>query len=99
MNMYVAPTKAEFERNMEASNKERDKRRLALGHPQPTGQAPSDHAPDLYGTPGEVIERIHQVKEEFGADEIMCPIMFALPREKILETMRLFADKVMPEFK
>ena len=98
MNLYVAPTKAEFVRNMDAGIKESNKRRVARGLP-PNHASASDPSPDLYGTPGEVVERIYQLKEEFGADEIMCPIMLALPREKILETMRLFADKVMPEFK
>ena len=98
MNLYVAPTKSEFVRNMEAGIKESNKRRVARGLPANHASA-SDPSPDLYGTPTEVIDRIYYLKEEFGADEIMCPILLGLPRKKILETMKLFSEEVMPEFK
>ncbi|MCY3837239.1 MAG: hypothetical protein OXH09_01060, partial [Gammaproteobacteria bacterium] len=55
---------------------------------------------DLTGTPEEVIDRIHELQEDFGADEIMCTMLGrALSREDILRSIRLMAEKVIPEIK
>ena len=52
---------------------------------------------DLTGTPEEVIDRIHELRESFGADEIMCTMLGrALSREDILRSIRLMAEKVIP---
>ena len=53
---------------------------------------------DLTGTPEEVIDRIHELQEDFGADEIMCTMLGrALSREDILHSIRLMAEKVIPK--
>ena len=55
---------------------------------------------DLTGTPEEVIDRIHELRETFGADEIMCTMLGrALSRGDILRSIRLMADKVIPKIK
>lgn len=55
---------------------------------------------DLTGTPEEVIERIHELREHFGADEIMCTMLGrALSRDDILRSIRLMADKVIPRIR
>ncbi|MXY57529.1 MAG: LLM class flavin-dependent oxidoreductase [Gammaproteobacteria bacterium] len=52
---------------------------------------------DLTGTPEQVIDRIHELQEDFGADEIMCTMLGrALSRDDILRSIRLMADKVIP---
>lgn len=60
----------------------------------------TDGRRDLTGTPEEVIDRIHELREDFGADEIMCTMLGrALSRDDILRSIRLMADKVIPNIK
>ena len=55
---------------------------------------------DLFGTPGEVADRIHELREDFGADEIMCTMLGgALSREDVLRSIRLIAEEVIPRIK
>ncbi|MYA18176.1 MAG: LLM class flavin-dependent oxidoreductase [Gammaproteobacteria bacterium] len=54
------------------------------------------HGTDLFGTPGEVVERIHQLRTDFGADEIMCTMLSrSLSREDVLRSIRLIAEDVI----
>ena len=46
------------------------------------------------------MERIHELREDFGADEIMCTMLgHPLSREDVLQSIRLMADKVLPKVK
>ena len=55
---------------------------------------------DLTGTPAKVIDRIHELQEGFGADEIMCTMLSrALSRDDILRSIRLMAEKVIPKIR
>ena len=46
------------------------------------------------------MDRIQELHEAFGADEIMCMMMdYVLSREDVIRTMRLVADKVIPKVK
>ena len=68
------------------------------------GKLPRQGGPErgsnLVGTPPEVVDRIHELEEDFGADEIMCTWMGrTLSREDVVQTMQLMADEVMPNVK
>ena len=53
---------------------------------------------DLFGTPEEVVDRIHQLRADFGADEIMCTMLgWRSTREDVLNSIRLISEKVIPE--
>jgi hypothetical protein len=56
---------------------------------------------NLFGTPEEVVERIHFLRETFSADEIMFEVHWtaSVPRDVVMHTMRLITDKVIPQFK
>ena len=55
---------------------------------------------NLVGTPAEVVDRIHELEEDFGANEIMCTWMGrTLSREDVVQTMRVMADEVIPKVK
>jgi alkanesulfonate monooxygenase SsuD/methylene tetrahydromethanopterin reductase-like flavin-dependent oxidoreductase (luciferase family) len=65
---------------------------------QQGGPPKHERSSDLFGTPEEVVDRIHQLREEFGADEIMCTMLgFKSTREDVLKSIRLISDKVIPE--
>ena len=91
---HVSATKEEAIRNTEAFLQVRRERAAAAGH------AAEDSA-DLFGTPEEVVERIHELRENFGADEIMCHVHLGnvATRESVLHSMRVLADKVLPKVK
>ena len=68
------------------------------------GQAPAKGGPErgsnLVGTAAEVVDRIHELEEDFGADELMCTWMGrTLSREDVVRTMQVMADEVMPRVK
>ena len=67
---HVVATKEEAIRTTEAIMKERRERAAAAGRTNPAYA--TEGSPDLFGTPEEVVERIHELREDFGADEIMC---------------------------
>ena len=86
---YVAATQAEADRVRQVAAKGRT--------PRPGMPARSA---DLFGTPQEVVERIHALQEDFGADEVMCTMLGrALSRENTLESIRLMAEEVIPKIK
>ena len=73
---HVAATKEEAIRTAEAIEKGRREAWAAAGvtnPPDPSGSA------DMYGTPDEVVERIHQLREDFGAGRIHDPGAYASP--------------------
>lgn len=53
----------------------------------------------VMGTPETCIARLHALRDAMGIDHFNASFSFgALPREKIMNSMRLFAEQVMPEF-
>jgi alkanesulfonate monooxygenase SsuD/methylene tetrahydromethanopterin reductase-like flavin-dependent oxidoreductase (luciferase family) len=56
---------------------------------------------NLFGTPGEVVDKIHILRDDFSTDEIMFEVNWtsSVPRDVVMNTMRLITDKVIPEFK
>lgn len=57
------------------------------------------HSMGIIGSPEECIERIRTLREEHKINNLIC--MFGpggVPHSRIMESMRLFAKKVMPEF-
>ena len=98
LRTYVAATKEEVIRNTEAVERAR-REAYGAGEIPGRGYTP-EGSTDLIGTPQEVVERIHQLREDFGTDEVMCEIHLGnLPRESVLQSMRLLTDKVIPKFK
>jgi hypothetical protein len=67
------------------------------------GSASPETAVDanLFGTPEEVVERIHFLRETFRCDEIMFEVNWTawVPRNVVMNTLRLLTDKVIPQFK
>ena len=67
------------------------------------GSASPDTAVEanLFGTPEEVVERIHFLRENFSSDEIMFEVNWtaSVPRDVVMNTMRLITAKVIPQFK
>jgi alkanesulfonate monooxygenase SsuD/methylene tetrahydromethanopterin reductase-like flavin-dependent oxidoreductase (luciferase family) len=104
---HVCDTKEELARDVEAIMKkmketaERAARtNLSLTTPGTPSVAATEQV-NLYGTPDEVVEKIHALREQFGADEIMFEAKSGdtHPPERVLNTMRLITDKVIPKFK
>ena len=56
---------------------------------------------NLFGTPEEVVDKIHVLRDDFSTDEIMFEVNWtsSVPRDVVMDTMRLITDKVIPEFK
>ena len=56
---------------------------------------------NLFGTPEEVVEKIHMFREAFSTDEIMfeCNWTSSVPREIVMDTIRCISEKVIPAFK
>jgi alkanesulfonate monooxygenase SsuD/methylene tetrahydromethanopterin reductase-like flavin-dependent oxidoreductase (luciferase family) len=53
----------------------------------------------IIGTPQDCIASIRALREEHGIDYLMCVFgPGGVPHEEIMASMRLFAEKVMPEF-
>ena len=55
----------------------------------------------IHGTPEAVVNRLEQVKEEYGVDrlEVELGLGGKMPPKLILDSLRLFGDKVMPKLK
>ena len=56
---------------------------------------------NLFGTPEEVVDKIEVLREAFSSDEIMFEVNWtsSVPREVVMNTLRLLTDKVIPKFK
>ena len=56
---------------------------------------------NLFGTPEEVVDKIHMLREAFSTDEIMLEVNWtaSVPPDVVMDTMRCITDKVIPEFK
>ena len=56
---------------------------------------------NLFGTPEEVIDKIEILRDDFSTDEIMFEVNWtsSVPRDVVMNTMRVLTDKVIPRFK
>jgi alkanesulfonate monooxygenase SsuD/methylene tetrahydromethanopterin reductase-like flavin-dependent oxidoreductase (luciferase family) len=56
---------------------------------------------NLFGTPADVVDRIERLREDLSPDEIMFEVNWtaSVPRDVVMQTMRLLSDKVIPQFK
>ena len=105
MPTLVAETKAEAQRlteNLMSLARHYYAGRAAIGSTD-AGSASPETAADanLFGTPEEVVESIHFLRENFSSDEIMFEVNWtaSVPRDVVMNTMRLITDKVIPQFK
>jgi alkanesulfonate monooxygenase SsuD/methylene tetrahydromethanopterin reductase-like flavin-dependent oxidoreductase (luciferase family) len=94
MNTHVAATQREADRVREASQRTRVEHTLKR---ERSAEEP-ERSSDLFGTPEEIVDRIHQLREDFGADEIICTMLgWSGSREDVLRSIRLISEKVIPE--
>ncbi|MDA0264939.1 MAG: LLM class flavin-dependent oxidoreductase [Chloroflexi bacterium] len=56
---------------------------------------------NLFGTAEEVVDKIEVLREAFSTDEIMFEVNWtsSVPRDIVMNTMRILTDKVIPNFK
>ena len=76
--------------------------RLGIGSTDAGAASPeASEEGNLFGTAEEVVDKIHVLREQFNTDEIMFEINWtaSVPREVVMNTMRILTDKVIPEFK
>ena len=94
MNTRVVATQREADRVREAARKTRVEHTLRA-----KGSADEpERSSDLYGTPEEIVDRIHQLREDFNADEIICTMLGGSDsREDVLKSIRLISEKVIPK--
>jgi alkanesulfonate monooxygenase SsuD/methylene tetrahydromethanopterin reductase-like flavin-dependent oxidoreductase (luciferase family) len=101
---HVAETKEQAMRDVEETMKLAWERALNKMLPQAapgTASAQSAARMNLFGTAEEAVERIHRIREEMGAQEIMFETNYwgQIPTERVLNSMRLITEKVIPRFK
>ena len=55
----------------------------------------------LFGTPDEIVDRLNGLKEEFGITGLVmeCNYGGRIPYERVINSLRLLSEKVMPNFK
>ena len=76
--------------------------RVGIGSTDAGSASPETTAEvNLFGTPEEVVDKIHMLREAFNTDEIIFEVNWtsSVPREVVMDTMRCITDKVIPEFK
>ena len=97
---YVAETQKEANRFKEALAEERAKRAAASGRATRLDGS-SSNSTEMFGTPEEVVDRIHELEEVFGVDELLCEFHLgnSTTRESMLQCMRVMTDKVLPQIK
>ena len=56
---------------------------------------------NLFGTAEEVVDKIEVLRDQFNTDELMFEVNWtsSVPREVVMNTMRILTDKVIPKFK
>ena len=52
----------------------------------------------IFGTPAACVERLHQLREELNPGRVICWFNFGglVPHERVMRSMQLFSDAVMP---
>ena len=76
--------------------------RLAIGSTDAGSAGPdATQEVNLFGTPAEVVEKIHLFREQFTTDEIMfeCNWTSSVPREVVMDTLKCLSEDVIPHFK
>ena len=55
----------------------------------------------MYGTPEAVVHRIHDYQEKLGITGVVLEVNYGgqMPKDQVSNSVRLLAEKVMPEFK
>jgi alkanesulfonate monooxygenase SsuD/methylene tetrahydromethanopterin reductase-like flavin-dependent oxidoreductase (luciferase family) len=55
----------------------------------------------MYGTPDAVIERLQEYEEELGISGVVMEMNYGgqVPYSRVVNSMRLLIEKVVPEFK
>ena len=55
----------------------------------------------MYGTPAAIVERCQTLREDLGVTCMVLELNYGgqLPMERVIHSMRLLTDKVMPAFK
>ena len=101
----LADTKAEADRQTEElMNLSRRYFSGRMGIGSTDGGAASPDATEevnLFGTGEEVVGKIEVLREQYSTDEIMFEVNWtsSVPRDTVLNTMRILTDKVIPKFK
>jgi len=101
----VAATQAEATRQTEALMhlaRRYYSGRVGIGSTDAGSASPDATAEvNLFGTPEEVVDRIHMLRDDFSSDEIMFEVNWtsSVPRDVVMNTLRLLTDKVIPQFK
>ena len=56
---------------------------------------------NLFGTAEEVVDKINVLRDDFSTDEIMFEVNWtsSIPRDAVMNTIRVLTDKVIPKFK
>ena len=56
---------------------------------------------NLFGTPEAVVDRVERLRDDFSTDESMFEGNWtaSVPRDVVMNTMRLLTHKVIPKFK
>ena len=56
---------------------------------------------NLFGTAEEVVDKIEDLRETYSTDEIMFEVNWtsSVPREVVMDTLRILSDEVIPKFK
>jgi len=56
---------------------------------------------NLFGTAEEVVDKIEDLRETYSTDEIMFEVNWtsSVPREVVMNTLRILSDEVIPKFK
>ncbi len=82
---------------------------LPLAHPlrvaedlgmRGTTYASVDAVTGIFDTPAACVERLLRVREEFAPGRVICWFNFGglVPHDRVLRSMELFAERVMPHF-
>lgn len=99
---HLADTKEEALRDVAMYRSVRE----SLGRKLPPGPhlavpLPEREQRNLFTTPEEAVERIQEIQEQFGANEIMFQnnLPAGVPRDRLNHSIRLITEKVIPKFK
>ena len=76
--------------------------RIAIGSTDAGSAGPdATEEVNLFGTPEEVVEKIHMFREAFTTDEIMFEVNWtaSVPRHVVMDTLKCLSEDVIPHFK
>jgi alkanesulfonate monooxygenase SsuD/methylene tetrahydromethanopterin reductase-like flavin-dependent oxidoreductase (luciferase family) len=76
--------------------------RIGIGSTDAGSASPETTAEvNLFGTAEEVVDKIEDLRETYSTDEIMFEVNWtsSVPREVVMNTLRILSDDVIPKFK